>query len=101
MIADDPDLVSAFLEATARGYEYAMEEPAEAAALLLQAVPELDEALVEASAAYLGPRYADEGEPWGVQDAAIWERFEAFLREAGLTEEELDVRAAFTNDFLP
>lgn len=101
LIADDPDLVSAFLEATARGYEFAAEEPAEAAALLLQAVPELDDALVTASAAYLGPRYADQGKPWGGQEAAIWERFEAFLREAGLTDAELDTSKAFTNEFLP
>ena len=99
LIADDPDLVSAFLEATARGYEFAEEDPAEAAALLLQAAPELDQGLVEASAAYLGPRYAD-GD-WGVQDSAIWERFEAFLREAGLTDAELDTSDAFTNEFLP
>lgn len=101
LIESDPDLVSAFLEATARGYEYAMEHPEESAAALLSAVPELDQALVEASAAYLGPRYADEGQAWGVQEAAIWERFEAFLREAGLTDAELDISGAFTNEFLP
>jgi ABC-type nitrate/sulfonate/bicarbonate transport system substrate-binding protein len=101
LIESDPDLVSAFLEATARGYEYAMERPEESAAALLAAAPELDQGLVERSAAYLGPRYADEGQAWGVQEAAIWERFEAFLREAGLTDAELDVRDAFTNEFLP
>jgi ABC-type nitrate/sulfonate/bicarbonate transport system substrate-binding protein len=101
LIESDPDLVSAFLKATARGYDYAMEHPGEAAALLLQTVPELDQGLVEASAAYLGPRYADEGQPWGVQEAAIWERFEAFLREAGLTKAELEADEAFTNEFLP
>jgi ABC-type nitrate/sulfonate/bicarbonate transport system substrate-binding protein len=101
LIGSDPDLVSAFLKATARGYDYAMEHPDEAAMLLLQAVPELDQGLVEASAAYLGPRYADAGEPWGVQEAAIWERFEAFLYEAGITEAELDTSDVFTNEFLP
>ncbi len=101
LIESDPELVSAFLKATARGYDYAMEHPTKAAALLLQAVPELDQELVQASAAYLGPRYAGAGEPWGVQEVAIWERFEAFLRWTGLTDTGLDTSEAFTNEFLP
>jgi ABC-type nitrate/sulfonate/bicarbonate transport system substrate-binding protein len=101
MIEGDPDTVRAFMEATARGYEYARDNPGEAAEILLAAVPELDRALVERSAQYLASRYADEAEPWGIQEQAIWERFEAFLRDSGLTDTEVDVSAAYTNEFLP
>jgi ABC-type nitrate/sulfonate/bicarbonate transport system substrate-binding protein len=101
MIADNPDTVRAFMEATSRGYEYAMEHPDEAAEALLAAVPELDEQLVKLSAEYLASRYVDEGRQWGLQDEAIWTRFEQFLRDAGLTDTEVDVAAAYTNDFLP
>lgn len=100
-LAERPDLVRAFLAATARGYDAAIADPEAAANTLLAAVPELDEALVRASAAYHATRYADEGQPWGVQDAEVWTRFEAFLRQAGLLETEVDPATAFTNDFLP
>ncbi len=101
LIESDPELVRDFLEVTTRGYEYAIAEPAETAALLLAAAPELDEALVGASADYHASRYADDGEGWGVQSGDVWERFEEFLREAGLIEEPVDVSEAFTNEFLP
>ncbi|GMU40792.1 MAG: hypothetical protein AMXMBFR23_16580 [Chloroflexota bacterium] len=100
-LAERPDLVRAFLAATARGYDAAIADPEAAATALLTAAPELDEALVRASARYHATRYTDEGEPWGVQDAEVWTRFEAFLRQAGLLETEVDPVAAFTNDFLP
>ncbi len=101
LIADDPDLVRAFLEATSRGYHFAIENAAEAAEILLAAAPELDRGLVESSAAYLTGKFADPGVPWGTQQHDIWERFEVFLREAELTDAELDVVEAYTNDFLP
>jgi len=100
-IAERPELVRAFLAATARGYQVAIDDPEQAATLLLQAVPELDEALVRASATYHASRYADEGRPWGVQEADVWTRFEAFLRQSGLLEVDVDPATAFTNDFLP
>lgn len=100
-LRDHPDLVRSFLEATARGYQLAIDEPATAARLLLEAVPELDAALVEASAEYYAPRYAPDGGHWGEQDPAVWSEFEGFLRQAGLLDAELDVSAAFTNDYLP
>ena len=101
LIADDPDLIEAFMEVTARGYRYAIENPDEAATILLQAAPELDEALVRASAAYLASRYTSDADNWGRQELDVWTRFESFLREAGLTESAIDVEDAFTNDFLP
>ena len=89
------------MEATARGYRYAIENPEEAAEILLEAAPELDEALVKASAAYLAERYTSDPDNWGRQELDVWTRFESFLREAGLTESAIDVEDAFTNDFLP
>jgi ABC-type nitrate/sulfonate/bicarbonate transport system substrate-binding protein len=101
LVADDPELVRAFLDATARGYRLADEDPEEAARLLLEAVPELDRELVEASAAYHAGRYAAGGRRWGVQDAEVWREFAGFLAEAGLTEEPVPTDGAFTNDLLP
>lgn len=101
LLDEDPDLVRAFLDATARGYRLAAEQPGEAARLLLEAVPELDAELVRASATYHASRYTAEGRPWGAQDAEVWRTFADFLAEAGLTEEPVDTSGAFTTDFLP
>ncbi|CAN5766790.1 ABC transporter substrate-binding protein [soil metagenome] len=100
MIADNPDVVADFVQATAKGYDRAIDDPGAAADALLAAAPELDEQLVRDSAAYLASRYAPEG-PWGAQDAAVWEDFTTFLRSSGVLTEDIDVADAWTNDFLP
>lgn len=99
-IRDRPELVEKFLAATARGYRRAIEDPNEAAADLLKAVPELDAALVKAAARYHAPRYAAKGEPWGIQKPEIWKEFVSFLRDAGLIDKDVDPNGAFTNRFL-
>jgi ABC-type nitrate/sulfonate/bicarbonate transport system substrate-binding protein len=101
MIEDDPQLVEDFLAATARGYAVAIEDPEQAASLLLEAVPELDASLVEASTVYHASRFADEGEPWGIQQAEVWSELGDFLVDAGLLDEPIDTDAAFTDEFLP
>jgi ABC-type nitrate/sulfonate/bicarbonate transport system substrate-binding protein len=101
LIADDPELVRAFVEATAAGFEIARTDAPAAAAALLAAAPELDRELVERSAAYLASRYADAGRPWGRQDAAVWERFGTFLVDQKIVDGPLDTAGAFTDAFLP
>lgn len=101
LMADDPELVRAFMEATAEGYELARTDPEGAATALLKAAPELDAELVTRSAAFLASRYGDEGQPWGVQDPAVWSGFAEFLQQNGLLADDVDPAAAFTNEFLP
>lgn len=102
MIETDPDVVRAFVAATARGYEFAIEQPDEAATILLDAVPELDEALVRESSAWLSERYQGDTEQWGMQEADVWEGFTAFMVDNGIIpEDSIDPLAVFTNEFLP
>ncbi len=42
MIKEKPDTVKAFMAATAKGYQYAIQKPEEAAGILLKANPDLD-----------------------------------------------------------
>lgn len=98
--ADRTDDLRAFLAATRRGYQEAMADPAVAADAVLEVAPDLDPDLVARSAAYLADRYADDPEAWGVQDAATWDGFTAFLVEAGLVDEGFDASTAWTGDFL-
>jgi ABC-type nitrate/sulfonate/bicarbonate transport system substrate-binding protein len=102
MIEENPDVVRAFVEATARGYEKAMEDPQLAADDIIANAPEIDETLIRLSTEYYADgRYVDEGRQWGLQDAEVWTTFNDFLVEAGLIDQAIDVDAAWTNDFMP
>ena len=100
MIADEPETVHAFIGASARGYEFAIENPGEAADILLGANPDLDEALVRTSQDWLSQEYQAEAAQWGVQTAEVWQAYADFLMENGIIE-SFDAESAFTNEFLP
>jgi len=87
--------------ATARGYREAMADPSAAADALLAGAPDLDPALVRASAEYLASRYADDPASWGHQDPEVWARFTDFLDGAGMLDAEVDPAAAWTDEYLP
>jgi len=101
LIQENPDLVRRFLRALSRGYCYAIENPEQAAAILLEHVPELDPALVGASQTWLSTKYTEDADAWGIQSEAVWERFAAWALESGLIESPIDASRAFTNEFLP
>ena len=101
LIDENPELVTDFVHASARGYDYAIENPEEAAEILLEAVPELDSDLVHASAAWLADQFQADADQWGEQSMDVWEGFTEFLLENELIAEPIEVEAAFTNDFLP
>lgn len=96
----DPKIVSAFMQATRRGYQEAIAHPNEAARTLLKAAPDLDPKLVRLSARYLASRYADNPARWGWQSKAVWRRMTSFLKRAGMVSGTVDLDKAFTNRFL-
>lgn len=96
-----PELVSRFLSAVARGYTRAAADPAAATAALLAAAPELDPALVQASQAWISPRYRDDAPRWGEQSAAVWQEYADWMTDSGILPRRLDMSPAFTNEFLP
>ena len=100
MIANDPETVRAFVGATARGFEFAIENPAEAADILLAANPDLDAALVHASQAWLANEYQAEAAQWGLQTGDVWQGYADFLIGGGIIE-SFDGEGAYTNEFLP
>ncbi|ACQ78714.1 NMT1/THI5 like domain protein [Beutenbergia cavernae DSM 12333] len=101
LVDSDPELLRAFLEATARGYEAATADPEAAADALLAAAPALDAELVRLSAAYLAPRYSSTPEQWGAQDSATWDAFVEFLVSEGLAAPGTDPDALWTDELLP
>ena len=100
-LQEHPDTARAFLAATALGYEYAIEQPEEAAAILVAAAPEIDPDLALASQLYLADKYQADAAQWGVFDADRWSAFYAWMNEEGLTEQPLPLDTGFTNEYLP
>ena len=98
--AENPELVRGFLRAAKRGYEFAAENPAEAAELLCAAVPELDPDLIQMAQASISPEYIADAPSWGVIDVPRWERFYTWLNDEGLVEHAIDPAAGYTMEFL-
>lgn len=101
MIENNPESVKRFLEATKRGYEFAIESPAEAAEILLAADSALDPELVKKSQEWISKEYKAEVDRWGYIDPARWNGFYNWLTENNLSEEPIPENTGFTNEFLP
>lgn len=107
-----PELGRRFMRATARGYEYAIANPAAAAELLLQASPPgtfPDPGVVRESARYLAPRFKEGRARWGEQDLQVWTDYPRFMIRSGRLQDangqtvtsDLDFQRFFTNELLP
>lgn len=101
LIAEDPELVKAFVAGAAAGYQYAIDNPEDAAEVLIQAEPDLNAELVRASQKWLSPKYQDDAAQWGEQKLSVWENYANWMFDHKLLEKELEADKAFTNDFLP
>ena len=99
-LAEQPDTARAFLRATKRGYEYAIEHPQEAADILVAAVPELSAELVKSSQEYLAGQYTADADAWGLFDPERWAAYYQWLNDHSLVAQELPVDAGYTNEYL-
>lgn len=97
------ETAKAFVEALAKGYTYAAENPKEAADILMNASPELksNAELVYKSQEYLSKEYIADADRWGEFDANRWAAFYTWLNENALLEEQIDPMHGFTNAYLP
>ena len=100
-IATRPDVVRALIKALSRGYEFAVQNPGEAADILLAAVPELDAELVRASQEWLSGYYQAEAPRWGEQKESVWKDYSDWMVEHGILSTPISASDAFTNEFLP
>ncbi|MEF2290448.1 ABC transporter substrate-binding protein [Virgibacillus dokdonensis] len=101
MIEEDPDTIKQFLAAVTKGYELAIENPDEAAEILIQAEPDLDADLVKASQKWLADKYQDDAARWGEQKLEVWKNYSTWMYDNDLLDKPLDSEKAFTNEFLP
>lgn len=98
-----PEVAKAFLSATKKGYEYAIENPKKAADLLIKGDEtgslKGSEDLVYASQEYLSKAYVDDGKSWGVIDEKRWNDFYKWLYKNKLTKKNLS-GTGFSMDYL-
>ena len=103
-LKNDPEIAKAFLAATAKGYEYAIENPEEAASVLIagDTTGSLvgSEELVIASQKWINEQYIADAESWGIIDAERWDNFYKWLSDEGLVENAISAGTGFTNDYL-
>lgn len=99
-LKNNPEKAKAFLAATAKGYEFAIANPEEAAKILVEMVPELSYDLVLKSQEYLAEEYTDGNQPWGLIDSERWNNFYNWMYENQLITRDI-TNKGFSNDFLP
>lgn len=102
-LASSPETARAFLEATKRGYEYAVENPEAAAEILIKGDTTGSltgsEELVTASQKWISGQYISDAPYWGYIDESRWNSFYSWLYEKGLVERDI-TGFGFTNDYL-
>lgn len=103
-LSKNSDVAKAFLAATKKGYEYAIENPEEAADILIKIDDTKSlvgsEELVTESQKWLADQYIADAEKWGYIDAQRWDSFYKWLSDEKLVEKKLPAGTGFTNDYL-
>ncbi|MCB8946340.1 MAG: ABC transporter substrate-binding protein [Ardenticatenaceae bacterium] len=100
-IDENPEVVARFVQATLKGYQYAIEHIDEAVATTLTYDETLDEDFQRASMRAEIPLIDTGDSRIGLMDTAVWESTHSILLEQGLLAEPIDWQAAFTNEFNP
>jgi len=98
--AANSQTVKKFMNAVSRGYNFAIENPGEAAAILLKHAPEMDRETVIRSQEYLQSRYQGDANRWGEIDSGRWGNFYNWMYDQGLLETDIGT-GGFTNEYLP
>lgn len=88
------------MQAVRRGYEFAIENPEEAAQILCEAAPELDEAIVRRSQQWLKDKYQADAAGWGLIDGERWDGFYQWMFENGVLGQELPAGTGYSNAYL-
>lgn len=102
-ISDRPELVQRMTNAMLEGIRYTLENPDEAFAISLKAVPEaagdneaINRAIFDASL----DLWQTAPEDLGLSDPAAWEQAAVFMAEMGLVDRKLPAGSLFTNRFV-
>lgn len=100
ILNQNPDKAKKFLRATKKGYEYAVKHPEESAKILRKYAPEINEKLAVESQKYMVTHYASDISKWGEMKPSVWKNYADFLKSKGLIKKDLNIKDAFTNEYL-
>ena len=95
---NNPDITRKFLAACEKGYEYAVQNPDEAADILLRKDPSIEPELAKESQEWISGQYIDDGVSWGYIDAARWNNFYKWLYDNGII--DTPIEGGFTDEYL-
>ncbi|MGY4495639.1 ABC transporter substrate-binding protein [Pseudomonas sp. TE3610] len=99
-IADNAEVLRAFLAVTTRGFESAAAEPLLAREAYERVIPYFPGALIDRSLTHIAPTWLHEGR-FGVQRQALIEPYAHWLHSHGILQQPQVWAAATTNEYLP
>ena len=100
-LKNKPEMTKKFLEATAKGYQYAIGHPKESAEILHKYAPDYSLEMLTMSQEYLAGKYMEDTKRWGEMKDSVWDNYTDFLVEYGVIEEDIPADQCYTNEFLP
>ena len=103
-VKNHPDLVKAFMRATVRGWEYALQHEKEAESFILKYNPTSDPKYLTKGLAMILPKVAGKDkQKYGLfyQTEEKWNQAQDILFDSGEIDKKLYVKTCFTNEFLP
>ena len=101
-LAENPDMVRAFVGAFIKGMEYSIANPEDAYALSEPHIPNFADLDANVQKQILATSIEQwHGERLGYSDPQAWENMQDVLLDMGLITEEMDLSKAFTNAFVP
>jgi NitT/TauT family transport system substrate-binding protein len=102
VVAEDPNLVRAFVGAFLKGMEYSIANPDEAFTLSESYIPNFADLDADVQKQVLAISMEHwKAERLGYSDPQAWENMQDVLLDMGLITEEMDLGKAFTNEFVP
>ncbi len=97
----NPDVTKSFMDAVTKGYTYAIDNPEDAAQILVDSNEGLDLDICTASQIWLADQYQAEASSWGIIDQSRWDAFYTWIYENNLCEYQIPEGFGFTNEYLP
>lgn len=101
-LSENAEQAREIIQAIKKGYQYAIENPEEAADILIANAPELEDQrdFIVASQKWISQQYATDSEQWGVFDENRWNLFYEWLVDHELVDKALLEGTYFTNDYV-
>lgn len=99
-LKENPETSEKFIRALSKGYNFAIENPEEAADILCKAAPELDPALAKESQKYMSKEYKSDAPYWGYIDETRWNNFFTWLNDNKLTKNSLGKNAGLDTSII-